>query len=355
MATKKQDPPVKVDENEGIPRSVLAQATKADELQTAILGEGKTAPPVQNAPGEPAPPGQEPPAPPVTEPPPEAPPQTPTEGHWKTEYDALKAGSDTEILTLQGDVKRLNDAIWEQSQSLTSLLKQNEALIQAGTAPVNPAQAGTEGAPGQPAGITPVQLNPEDFTGYGQEIVDLVQVVNALKVENADLKGASKRIQNIEVQTTRTAQDRMWEHLDENVTDWENINKTAPFLGWLGEVDPLSGYKRQVLLDDAVRSCDGPRVAGFFSKYFAETGTQPPAGEPPPAPAGEIVPPPPPVLPDGTGAGEPPGGPPPGPTITKDQFLTAQKEMQTGRRTYEEYDKLATQYQKQEVARARAA
>ena len=354
MATKKEkdSPAITVDENEGIPSNVLAQGTKADELQTAILGEGKTAPP-----GEPAPPGPAlapPPKPPATKPP-EAPPQPPTEGYWKSEYDALKTGSDTEILTLQGDVKRLNDAIWQQSQSITGLLKTNEALTQAGTTPVNPAQAGTAGAPGEPAGITPAQLNPEDFTGYGQEIVDLVEVVNTLKAENADLKGTPQRIQNIEVQTTRTAQDAMWKHLDDNVTDWEKTNKTAPFLDWLGGVDPLSGYKRQVLLDDAVLANNGPRVAGFFSKFFAETGTQPPsAGEPPPAPAGE-PPAPPPVLPDVTGPGEPPGGPPPGPAITKEQFLMAQKDMQTGRMTYEEFQTLATQYQKQEVARAGAA
>jgi len=360
MATKKADPPaLKVDIGETIPPAVQAQGTKADALQVA-LNAGTPAPPVQLAPGEPAPPGQEPaPAvvPPAVVPPVKAepPPATPTEVHWKGQFDALKTGSDKEILDLQGDVQRLNDAIWQQSQSITGLLKTNEALTQGAGAVGTPAQPGTEGAPGQPAGITPVEINPEDFTGYGQEIVDLAHAVNALKAENASLRGTSQRIKNVEVQTTQTAQDLMFKHLDDNVKDWEQINKTRPWLDWLNGVDPLSGYKRQALLDDAFAANNGTRVAGFFSTYFAETGQQPPppgtalvppaGGEPPAAAV---------VLPDTTGAGAPPGAPP-APAITKEQFEMAQKDMQTGRMTYEDFQTLTNNYQKQEVARANAA
>lgn len=370
MATKKADPPaaLKADLIETIPPAVKAQGTKADALQIA-LNAGTPAPAVQPVPGEPAPPGQipapavQPPGatPPVkTEPPAGAPPLTPTEEHWKGQFDALKTGSDKEILDLQGDVQRLNDAVWQQSQSITGLLKTNEALTGASTeGQVIPGQPGTPGAPGQPVPTTPVELKPEDFTGYGQEIVDLVEVVNVLKAENATLKGASQRIDKIEVQATRTARELMWDHLDENIKDWENVNAMRPFRDWLGQVDSLSGYQRQVLLDDAIAANNGPRVAGFFNAFFAETGQQPPPpGTAPVPPAGGIVPPvppAPPVLPETTGPGAPPGGPPAGPEITKEQFLMAQKDMQTGRMTYEDFQTLTNNYQIQEVARAKAA
>jgi len=369
MATKKADPPaaLKADLIETIPPAVKAQGTKADALQTA-LNAGTPAPAVQPVvPGEPAPPGQEP-LPPAVVPPkpaeppavkvPEAPPPTtPTEQYWKTQFDALKTGSDKEILGFQADVQRLNDAIWQQSQSITGLLKTNEALT--GASPegqVIPGQPVPPGAPGQPAGITPVELVPEDFTGYGSEIVDLVHVVNALKAENVSLKGASQRIQNIETRSTQTAQDLMFKHLDDNVQDWEQINKTRPWLDWLNGVDPLSGYKRQVLLDDAFAANNGSRVAGFFSTFFAETGQQPPPPGLVPAPPAGGEPPAaaPVVLPDTTGAGAPPGAPP-APEITKEQFNMAQKDMQTGRMTYEDFQTLTNNYQTQEVARARAA
>lgn len=363
MATKKADPPaaLKVDLTETIPPAVKAQGTKADALQVA-LNAGTPAPPVQLAPGEPAPPTTPPAEPaklaptPVATPPEAPPPTTPTEQYWKGQHDALKTGSDKDILDLQGDVQRLNDAIWQQSQSITGLLKTNEALT--GASPegqVIPGQPGTPGAPGQPAGLPLAELVPEDFTGYGSEIVDLVHVVNALKAENTSLKGASQRIQNIETRTIQTAQDLMFKHLDDNVQDWEQINKTRPWLDWLNGVDPLSGYKRQALLDDAFAANNGSRVAGFFSTFFAETGQQPPPpGLVPAPPAGGELPAAAPILPDTTGPGAPPGAPPV-PEITKEQFLMAQKEMQTGRMTYEDFQTVTNNYQRQEVARARAA
>jgi len=336
MAAKKKEPaaPAQViDENAGIPGNITEQARKADALQKQLIG-GTTNPPAAPSEGQPAPAG------------------TPSEEHWKSQHDTLKSETDQEILDLQSDVQRLNDAVWEQSQSIASLLKQNEALRQSGTA--SPQQVGQEnqtgGAPAQPASITPASnLNPDDFEGYGKEIVDLVNQVNALKSENRDLKGGQDRLQRLEDQTAKTAQETMWDYLDRNVTDWEKINKTRPFLEWLGGIDPLSGYKRQQLLDFAVQACEGPRVASFFAQFFAETGQQPAGQEP--GPKGELLGTPP-ILPEETGAGEPPGGPQ-RPTITKEQFLKAQKDVQTGRMTAEEFEKLANIYQKQQVAQQR--
>ena len=165
-------------------------------------------------------------------------------------------------------------------------------------------------------------LNPDDFEGYGSEIVDLVNQVNALKAENAQLKGTGERLQKVEEETAKITQDRMWEYLDDNMENWEKINKDPEFLKWLDEVDPLTGMQRQRLLDDAMATFDVERVAHFFTMWQGDTKS--PLG---PGPAG------------------------PTPTITKEQFLKAQKDVTTGRMTHEKFEKLADQYQRQLTTR----
>ena len=112
----------------------------------------------------------------------------------------------------------------------------------------------------------------------------------------------------------------MWEYLDDNMEDWEKINKDPEFLKWLDEVDPLTDMQRQRLLDDAIASCDEERVGRFFEIW--QSGGRGPLG---PGPAGPTL----------------------APTITKEQFLKAQKDVTTGRMTHEEFEKLADEYQRQ--------
>ena len=344
MATKK-------DADEGIPRAVAAQGRKADQLQEQLLGTGNTGE-GKKAEGEEGKPKAEPqPAPPAKkEPPkPEAQPASPGEGEgsedtWKHKYDVLQGKYDKEILNLQGQVQQQNQVMQDQAEMINGLLKQVDAH-KAGQGSVEGADTGA-GASDGTANPPAENLNPDDYVGYGQEIVDLVSRFNALEARNVELERGHKTTAQA---TERAAQDRMWDYLDEQVKDWETVNKDPAFLSWLSQPDPLTGVQRQKLLDAALADFDGARVASFFTLFKGGNGAAQPGGETP-SPSGQEKPQQV-ILPEETGAGE---GTPEvestagqGQPITREQFLQAQKDVQTGRMSNEEFEKLANRYIRQ--------
>ena len=52
---------------------------------------------------------------------------------------------------------------------------------------------------------------------------------------------------------------------DNLAPDWETLNKDPGFLKWLSEMDPLTGVERKRMLNDAVATFGGQRVASFFT------------------------------------------------------------------------------------------
>ena len=356
MATKK-------DADEGVPRAVAAQGRKADQLQEQLLGKGNTdegakgkkAEPEEHAaqPNEPQEPQPTPPAtgePHKPEPQPAAAGEGDGEDTWKHKYDVLQGKYDKEILNLQKQTQRQNQVIQDQADMINGLLKQVEAHK---TGQGSEEGAGTAGAP---AGMIPSStgnLNPEDYEGYGQEIVDLVSRFNALEARNAELERGQKTTAKA---VSQTAEEAMWSYLDKQVTDWETINKDPAFLNWLAQNDPLTGVQRQRLLDAALTNFDGARVASFFTLFKGGNGAAQPGGETPPSKheKPQQV-----ILPEETGAGE--GAPEvesthgQAQTITREAYLKAQKDVQTGRMSNEEFEKLANRYMKQVTQAQRAA
>jgi hypothetical protein len=53
---------------------------------------------------------------------------------------------------------------------------------------------------------------------------------------------------------------------------WRQLNIDPQFLNWLDQVDPLSGKKRQLMLNDAYTKGDVQSVAAFFRLYIKSLG-----------------------------------------------------------------------------------
>lgn len=153
-------------------------------------------------------------------------------------------------------------------------------------------------------------LDPEDFKGYGEEMKDMVNTVNKTMDENKNLK---EQVSVIQDNIIRTSEEALLSSLNKAVPDWETINKDQKWLNWLAEPDPLTGVRRQDLLDDAYQARDSVRVATFFNSWKG-------------------------------------GGPvhtSQKSNITREQYNQAIKDATTGRITEAEFEKIADAYQRQ--------
>lgn len=157
-------------------------------------------------------------------------------------------------------------------------------------------------------------LNPDDFEGYGEEMKDMVNTVNKTMDENKNLK---EQVSVIQDNIIRTSEEALLSSLNKAVPDWETINKDQKWLNWLAEPDPLTGVRRQDLLDDAYQARDSVRVATFFNSW------------------------------KGGGPGH--SGPSSSnkPKISRQEYNQAIKDATTGRLSEKEFEKIANDYQRQ--------
>jgi hypothetical protein len=157
-------------------------------------------------------------------------------------------------------------------------------------------------------------LNEEDFDGYGEEMAEMVDAVNQAVFDNRQLK---EELDGVQGDIAQVSKNTLFDYLDKAIFDWETINKDPAFLNWLGQVDPLTGIRRQALLDDAYAALDSQRVASFFLTW------------------------------KGGGNAHSESSSHQKPKITFAQYNKAVKDAQTGRITEQEFEKIANDYQMQ--------
>jgi hypothetical protein len=275
-----------------IPGNVKAQGDKAEQL----TGEVASATPVEvvNPPQQTAPPKpEEPPKkeePVAVEPQPEPPAKEPQETPppqdqtWEHRYNVLKGKYDTEMGSLRQELKANQETV----SRLLRMLEQKGTQGQPGGEPVTPE--------GEGQGITPARretrLNPEDFEGYGEEMKDMVNLVNSLIDENAELKG---EISTVDQRVSTKTQTDFFGELDRLTGGrWRQLNDDPVFLDWLGKSDsPRDHQTRHEKLDYVVKVKPDPaKAAQFFLDFEKEMGAaNPPAGkEPQQGLEGQVVP-----------------------------------------------------------------
>lgn len=148
-------------------------------------------------------------------------------------------------------------------------------------------------APQPAAEPTAKLVTDKDVEAFGDDLIDLVKrqaqeviaekeremqsVVKKLEAENAELReklgGVAER-QGVDARKGYIAE------LAKAVPDWEVLNVDEGFMGWLAEIDPLSGFPRQLYLNDAFEKFDVARTAALFNTYKELNGRN----TPPPAP-----------------------------------------------------------------------
>jgi ElaB/YqjD/DUF883 family membrane-anchored ribosome-binding protein len=279
MSEANQLPPV--DSNVRIPKAVKDAAEKANTFYKKPEN-----PPGISAP-EPAPPEKpvevaEKPAEPAPEPkpveaaPPPAPPPAPVTQPVTPDYEHLykswKGRYDAEVPRLRSQVAALEAAIRERPQPPRETREERMERL----------------------------ITDKDLEDYGPDLLDVVgkkakeefnPLVQRLQRQISQLES---RLQGVGTEVVKTARERLYVTLDDQVPDWRQLDEDPKFLNWLQLPDTYSGAIRHELLSAAYERNDAPRVVAFFRGFLAEEAANSPAKAepvfPPPAAAPEKIP-----------------------------------------------------------------
>jgi len=332
----------------GLPKAVKDQADAAD-AEMKKIAEGtpvqlvKDVEPTPKDTDTPSPEDKDKKTPPKKEDEPKAPLKQPDEASWKHKYDALDGkfkAQATELNTLRG---RLDQAV----QTIDNL---NSIIAGMGSGPSAPVPEDE----GEQAGQTPkslsAKIDPENFEGYGSEMLDLVKQINSQAELIERLQGQQDTIAST---TEQTQHDTYLKNLRDAVPDFNEVNRNPEFIAWLGKLDDLSGRIRQDLLMEAHNNRDATRVARFCNAWKKEAGIttdsststppdeKPPVTKQPTTPLLENE-----LVPDEAGAGTPPPEKPPLKLVTREEYAQAADKCKKGQMTLEEFQKISNQFQK---------
>jgi hypothetical protein len=146
-------------------------------------------------------------------------------------------------------------------------------------------------AKAEPPKAAPQKLVTEkDVEAFGSDLIDVIDRkarevaetmvstrVGQLEAENAQLKEQLGGVTERQVSQDRRAYFSELGHL---VPDYEALNVDPGFMGWLAEVDPLSGFAKQEYLTKAWNEYDAKRTAALFNAYKQLTAPPPPPTQP---------------------------------------------------------------------------
>jgi uncharacterized coiled-coil protein SlyX len=86
----------------------------------------------------------------------------------------------------------------------------------------------------------------------------------------------SKKIEVLSSQITeqerkihKTDEDRFYDDIN-TVENWKEINNSVEFNEWLDRTEPLTGFKRRAILDDAYATLNSTRAKNFFSEFMGK-------------------------------------------------------------------------------------
>ena len=188
----------------------------------------------------------------------------PDDASWQQRYSTLQGMYNAEVPRMQQQLRDLS-------------LQLQDAVARLANAPKE-----TPKPASQP---TPKLGTDKDVETFGGDLIDLIRRQSAdlvqaerdrvqvdmqkLQSENTDLKKQMGNVVERQGQSTRVV---YLGELAKQVPDWEALNTDQAFLGWLAEVDPLSGIARQAYLNNAWEQFDVNRTAALFNAWKQATG-----------------------------------------------------------------------------------
>jgi hypothetical protein len=113
-------------------------------------------------------------------------------------------------------------------------------------------------------------LTQKDADDYGPEVLDLAQRA-ALHAVSPDLARLEHSNATLREQLASTSQHLLEQAVAREIPNWKEINRDPAWLQWLAGRHEYSGFTRQQLLDDAVRTGNAHRVISFF-RGFQQAG-----------------------------------------------------------------------------------
>lgn len=179
---------------------------------------------------------------------------------WEHKYSVLQGKYNSDLTELREQLESQAGTVANLNSLIVSMNSNSPAPI------AEPSQDGVRPQDGQRV------VDPEDFTGYGAEMIELVKLVQSQSSELAMLKGETNKLSEKQV---KTEADVYFETLDGSVKDWRVLNKNQGFLDWLKESDGLSDISRQENMTAAHMALDAKGVAKYFLAYIAN-GNQTP-------------------------------------------------------------------------------
>lgn len=224
-------------------------------------------------------PGAEPPAAPVAADPAQPePPITPSPHLAPVEADT-EASFERKYASQQGRIQALNKEV-RDTRALTTQLGQELANS---TRFIRDLQARLEQRDAAPL---PRLLTPEEQSDFG-EFIPVAQKA-AREVLDPKVQALEAEVQQLRHNQTEIMRGGVWASLDQRVPEWRSVNNSPEFKQWLNLYDPMSGYIRKALLDDAFANADAQRVVNIFSGFVAASAARRPAAPnaaPAPTPA----------------------------------------------------------------------
>jgi hypothetical protein len=110
------------------------------------------------------------------------------------------------------------------------------------------------------------RVSKEETAAAQRRIAELEQMVRQMQ------SSVLPKVEQVAYQQAVTTEQAFWSDLTALAPDWREINGDQNFHSWLLTVDPLTGYNRQVYLEDAQRNFDARRVASFFTTWKGMNG-----------------------------------------------------------------------------------
>lgn len=187
----------------------------------------------------------------------------PSDDPWEHKYNVLQG-------KYNRDLTELRQELDSQAKTIANL---NSLIVSLNSRSPEPQAASSDEDEPQ-AGQS--VLDPDKFTGYGAEMLDLVALVQKQAEEIATLKGETNTIAERQVKTDA---EKYYDALDLAVKEWRVINKDPQFIAWLQEPEGLSNVPRQSNMTAAHNALDASTVAKYFLAYQAN-GNQTPNLQP---------------------------------------------------------------------------
>ena len=204
---------------------------------------------------------------------------------WEHKYNVLQGKYNSDLTELRQELE-------SQGGTIANL---NSLIVSLNNRTPEPAAAEPPFQEARPQDGQKV-VNADDFTGYGAEMIDLVNLVKSQASEISLLKGETDKLAEKQV---KSEADVYYDALDLSVKDWRTLNKNLEFLAWLKEPDGLSATTRQENMTAAHMALDPTGVAKYFLAYKANGSPTPNPSTPSPNPqlkpvqpnlAGQVVP-----------------------------------------------------------------